>query len=380
MKAAEVQFDAACKQFLGDFEARAGNTTDELLAVSETTVKAEQERLGLKDSRYGHDANSDELDKLRLAAGRLLVKRQEVDALAQTSAAAQTEFERETRHDPFHTDPAAREKADAARRTWSAGEKAYDELARRETAAQPSLAMYTTGGGAASKLAGVSGASPDDQRFLAYRLQHEIDEKLAELGSATVRGALGGRFKALKQPPVVRMTKQAMAAEPWQARLVDDHIREVEAAEADSQLMWTVLSIGLGLLAAIPTGGSSVVAGVAAAGAVGAAGISAYHAYDELADAALQDATASTDFDKARAVAESEPDYFWLALDIVGAIADVGQAVQAFNALRAAMRAVKPGEFATLRKLAGDCEAAKLSPTGRGQVFAAALTRTPAAT
>jgi len=371
MKAAEVRFDAACKQFLGDFEARAGNAADELLTVSETTVKAEQERLGLKDSRYGHDANSDELEKLRLAAGRLLVKRQEVDALAQTSAAAQTEFERETRHDPFHVDPAAREKADAARRTWSAGEKAYDELARRETAAQPSLAMYTTGGGAASKLAGVSGASPDDQRFLAYRLQHEIDEKLANI--AKVRGALGGRFKALKQPPVVRMTKQAMAAEPWQARLVDDHIRGLEAAEADSQLMWTVLSIGLGLLAAIPTGGSSVVAGVAAAGAVGAAGISAYHAYDELADAALQDAAAGTDFDKARAVAESEPDYFWLALDIVGAIADVGQAVQAFNALRAAMRAVKPGELATLRKLAGDCEAAKLSPTGRGQVFAAAL-------
>ena len=112
---------------------------------------------------------------------------------------------------------------------------------------------------------------------------------------------------------------------------------------------------------------------MAAAGAIGAAGISAYHAYDELADASLQDAAAGTDFDKARAIAESEPDYFWLALDIVGAIADVGQAVQAFNALRAAMRAVKPGEIASLRRLAADCEAAKVSPTGRGQVFAAAL-------
>jgi len=47
--------------------------------------------------------------------------------------------------------------------------------------------------------------------------------------------------------------------------------------------------------------------------------------------------------------------------------------VQAFNALRTAMRAVKPGEVATLRRLARDCEAAKVSPTGRGQVFAAAL-------
>ena len=61
----------------------------------------------------------------------------------------QTESSARPAHDPFHVDPAAREKADAARRTWSAGEKAYDELARRETAAQPSLAMYTTGGGAA---------------------------------------------------------------------------------------------------------------------------------------------------------------------------------------------------------------------------------------
>ena len=113
-------------------------------------------------------------------------------------------------------------------------------------------------------------------------------------------------------------------------------------------------------------------AGVAAAGAVGAAGISAYHAYDSLADAALQDAAAGTDFDKARAVAESEPDYFWLALDIVGASRRRAGGA-GLRALRAAMRAVKPGEAATLRKLAGDCEAAKLSPTGRGQVFAAAL-------
>ena len=67
MKAAEVRFDAACKQFLGDFEARAGNAADELLTVSETTVKAEQERLGLKDSQYGHER---QLGRAREAAPR----------------------------------------------------------------------------------------------------------------------------------------------------------------------------------------------------------------------------------------------------------------------------------------------------------------------
>src|SRR5262249_55159139 len=108
-------------------------------------------------------------------------------------------------------------------------------------------------------------------------------------------------------------------------------------------------------------------------GALGAAGISAYQAYDHLADAALQDAANGTDFDKARAVSESEPDYFWLALDIVGAIADVAGAAAAFQALRASMRAVKPNDLNSLKKLAGDCAAAKVSPTARGQVFAAAL-------
>jgi hypothetical protein len=205
----------------------------------------------------------------------------------------------------------------------------------------------------------------EDQEFLVYRLQHDLEEKLANI--KTVRGALGGRFKPLKQPPVVRMAKDALAAEPWQRRLVDDHVKEIEAAEADSKLMWTVLAIGLGLLAAIPS------AGVGAVAAAGAAGVSAYRAYDELEEAQLQDAAAGTDFDKAHAISESEPDFFWLALDIVGAIADVVAAGAAFSALRASMKGVKATEVASLQKLASECEAARLSPTNRGRVFAAAL-------
>ena len=283
MKAAEVQFDAACKQFLGDFEARAGNAADELLTVSETTVKAEQERLGLKDSQYGHGANSDELEKLRLAAGGCWSSARRSTRSRRRPSAAQTEFERETRHDPFHIDPAAREKADARARPGARARRPTTSWPAARPPPQPSLAMYTTGGGAASKLAGVSGASPDDQRFLAYRLQHEIDEKLANI--AKVRGALGGRFKALKQPPVVRMTKQAMAAEPWQARLVDDHIREPRGRRGR-----LAADVDRALDRARPAGGDpdrrlERRRGRAAAGAIGAAGISAYHAYDELADA-----------------------------------------------------------------------------------------------
>ena len=112
---------------------------------------------------------------------------------------------------------------------------------------------------------------------------------------------------------------------------------------------------------------------MAAAGAVGAAGVSAYRAYDELKDAQLQDAAAGTALDKAQAISQDEPDYFWLAIDIVGAIADVVAAGAAFKALRGAMRGVDLADVASLRKLASQCEASKVSPLGRGKVFANAL-------
>jgi hypothetical protein len=79
--------------------------------------------------------------------------------------------------------------------------------------------------------------------------------------------------------------------------------------------------------------------------------------------------------DKAQSISKEEPEYFWLALDIVGAIADVVAAGAAFKALRGAMRAAKLEELASLRKLAQECDAAKLAPASRGRAFSSALSK-----
>jgi hypothetical protein len=184
-----------------------------------------------------------------------------------------------------------------------------------------------------------------------------------------VRGNLGGRFNVYKQPPLVSLAKQSMNAKPYQSRLVDDHIKQVNVAEEDSKLFWSALALGLGLLAALPTAGSSLAAGLAVAGA----GVSAYQAYEHVMDASLQAAAAGSDMDKALAITQDEPNYLWLALDIVGVVMDVVAAGAAFKALRATMGASKLQDIASMQKLAGQCDAAKLSPIARGRVFASVM-------
>jgi hypothetical protein len=65
-----------------------------------------------------------------------------------------------------------------------------------------------------------------------------------------------------------RSAKTSMNATSFQREIVDRKVRSVARAEADEKLFFSILAIGLGLIAAIPTGGGSLVlAGIAAAAA-----------------------------------------------------------------------------------------------------------------
>ncbi|HEU0015521.1 MAG TPA: hypothetical protein VFQ45_17695, partial [Longimicrobium sp.] len=220
----------------------------------------------------------------------------------------------------------------------------------------------------------------------AGALNREVNRTLGNI--AQVRAGLeSGELKVWKLPNIVGLTKQRMGIAPgsYGEKVVD---AKVQAVVDDAQ--WTALAlgalaIGLGLLAAIPTGGSSVAAGVAFAGAAGAAGVSGYMAVEHLREYQLQAAANATDFDKARAVSLEEPSLFWLALDIVGAVTDLHGALAAFRALRplvrealAARRAVAaggaaaPGADDALRRLTDEAE--RLAP-GSGRRIADDLGR-----
>jgi hypothetical protein len=113
------------------------------------------------------------------------------------------------------------------------------------------------------------------------------------------------------------------------------------------------LALGLGLIAAIPSGGSSLVAAGTFVAGLGAAGLSGYFAVDHLRQYMLDSAASGTDFDRARAISSADPSLFWLALDIVGAVADIHGAMSAFRALSGAVR-----ETLALRAAGPEVEAA----------------------
>src|SRR3712207_3400391 len=137
--------------------------------------------------------------------------------------------------------------------------------------------------------------------------------------------------------------------------------------------MWSLLAIGLGLIAAIPTAGASlvVVAGVTAA-AVASAGIAAYQTYQAVKEHQFQSALANTNMDKAKEISQEEPGLFWLALDIVGVIADVVAAGAAFKALRTAMSIVKTKGLTAMPALLAEAEKVGLTATAKGRLFAMA--------
>jgi hypothetical protein len=121
---------------------------------------------------------------------------------------------------------------------------------------------------------------------------------------------------------IVRLTRVAMdtKSKTMADKLVDDKLAELKLDEE-------VKNIFLGIVALL------------AVGTVVSAGISGYQAVQSIRKYQLEKALANTDLDKrAYALAAEEPSAFWVALDIVFAIADGATALQAFRSLKAEAR------------------------------------------
>ena len=148
------------------------------------------------------------------------------------------------------------------------------------------------------------------------------------------------------------------------SKIVDDKQQQILDEEFWSNIALGALALGLAVLAAIPTGGSSLVAGVAAVAALGSLGLNVYIASESLQDYNLQKAMTGTDFDRAQDISSEDPSLFWLAVDIAGAMLEVGPAMRA---TRTAMVAART----TFRRLA---PLARRALTARGAEFAESLT------
>jgi hypothetical protein len=159
------------------------------------------------------------------------------------------------------------------------------------------------------------------------------------------RAALeAGDLDVWKQPRVLDLARAEMLVTPGSVR--DRAIaNKVAAAQGSSWEQWALiaLTLALSVAAAIPTGGSSIAAGVVATAEVLSVAAGIYTALDALESYQIETAAARTDFDKARAISASEPSLLWVAVDIVMVGVDIKSMVTTFRAIRAARASAKAG-------------------------------------
>jgi hypothetical protein len=162
-----------------------------------------------------------------------------------------------------------------------------------------------------------------------------IYERIAPVLSniAATRAALGGSLNVWKEPRIVQLARAQLYAAPGSLRgAIVEH--KVSEEHEGSWSQWAIMAItfGLAILTAIPTGGSSLAAGVVIAADVAGAVADVYLVVDHLRAYRLDAAKAGTDLDaQARAISVETPSLFWLALDLVATGVGLSAAAKTFG-------------------------------------------------
>ncbi len=361
----------------GAFDSEADKETLDLLASSEVKLHEEMLRYGLKVEGWvfkDYSMTGGPLQQaIRDSAKELASKRNFADVQGKAFTDVKRQF------DQFRTAPGDTPEtsgilalAETARRPWMDAEKAYREACNKAQGSYPILAAYTFGDDAAEKLRGLASTSSSD---MAASLYKTIDERLANI--ATVRKEIlepGGRYNPWKHPAIISRTKPRLGLDPWEGRIVDERaIAAAKAPGADDATMWAVIAIGLGLLSAIPTGGSGLVAGVAAGAAILGTAYSLNTLYEHYKDYSLASAENLSTFDQAEAISQEDPSLMWLAWDLLDLGLNVIGAASAFKTLRGAMMAAEKGGLKALPELIKATEGAGLGVTARSRVVGTVL-------
>lgn len=338
----------------------------EAIRISEERVLSERERYGLTPARTEYRATMGDYGEhtfeissyrpasmdsntatagLASAARRLVGEVHAIRALVVERNSLILTHCTETDCDTTITDPARYERVNLA---LEEHRYRYAVVRNEAEADYPILAAYTTIESDAyvdidhvidNLNTMASGQSPS----VASMLYRETEDKLNNI--RLVREALReGNLSVWEIPSIIALTRDQLSIRDrtrmgsvlqWQILASAQRTQ----SRAFVNLAIGLVALALGLLAAIPSGGSSLVAAGTFTAAVGAAGVSAYMAVTHVQEYMLQSAMNGTDFDKARAISQEDPSLFWVALDVVGAIADLHGAMSAFRALRGTVRA-----------------------------------------
>ncbi len=352
----ELESDA--RSYADSLKPSATLATTEILDESEKRIRGELDKYGIKEREippdesggggaegappaYDKQVSTENAAAAQDAQGRakeLAKARRAADVAQQkflplASVPGLPEIERAVEKEIPELDTAYKE----AENLWKTAE---DEFAKRAMAATrefPVLAMYASGPDAANQLESF-GNQPVEQ--LGETIWREARTRLDNI--ETIRSGLGKQFDPLSNHRIVQMVLDKEGTKPWQKRVGQDEVAAVKEKAEDNQMFWATLAMGLGIIAALPTGGTSIAAaGIVTAAAVAGAALTAYNAYEHWKDYQVQSAGAKTDFDKAQSISKDEPSFFWLALDILAAGVDVIGAAAAFKNLVKVVKEVR---------------------------------------
>ncbi len=343
----EVKEDA--ESYLVRFERRAKDITYELLRESRARTNAERIRYGLRrieiapadystddygqperpNPLYRHEMSSNLSNRGLAGAAKDLKEKLDAIRLLREQRSGLYIYSRgfvgvipanQARYDSLG------EQAEERQREFSILRAVYQER-------YPILASLATNATALGALSQGPGSSA------AEVLNRQIYGTLDDISTVEQELRHGSRVKVWKLNEIVYLAKQATGALDqttlgrMRDKVVEDKRQQVEDDETFRNTVITVLAIGLALIAAIPTGGSSLIAAGTALAGLASLGVSLHQAADHFQEYQIQEAMTGTDFDRARAISTEDPSLFWLAVDIVGAALDVGPALRATRTL-----------------------------------------------
>jgi hypothetical protein len=346
------------EQILTDLEAKAKEKTHVILDESEKRINAERERYGIPEPKIMHDRdsgadidmtphkmeNANETKALAAAATELIPLRKSLEALFKQYESC---LESNVSNNAGPGMPAKRVKPDKEEEAKDLDTKIQEArrqliIVRADKEGRfPILAAYGPEGEANTEsLENIAKGTASQgvafwRKNAADELVPMIVEKLHNI--KTVRASIGsGQLRIWNSDTLVTGAKADLGYAPgsWQARIVDEKVKEVHSEEFLINLLVGVLAIGLGLVAIFATAGSATAAVATGASAV----LSTAQATASLANYMEAKAEAGTDFDKSKAVSQEDPSLFWLAVDLIAAGLDLKAATSSFKVLSPVIR------------------------------------------
>jgi hypothetical protein len=227
----------------------------------------------------------------------------------------------------------------------------------------PVLAMYASGPNAANTLEQFANQPVEK---LGETLWREAQTRLENI--ETLRGELDS-YEPLANKQILQLVLGKPDLRPWQKKVGRDFAAAVQDKAESNKMFWQMIAIGIGLIAALPTGGSSAAIAITAVAAISGAAVATYNAYEAWQQYRVEKAGAKTDLDKARNISKEEPSFFWVAVEIIGAGLELGAAAAAFKSVVKVIKEAK--HTRDVLKMAEAIEAAA-PPASRSAITARA--------